>query len=45
MSRAYYRGMELVVYGFDGIMADCFIKELERRQRLLIIDIELEAIV
>lgn len=40
MSKALYRGMELTIYGFDGIFADCYIKELERRQRILISDIE-----
>lgn len=41
MSKAFFRGMELTVYGFDGIYADCYIKELEQRQRILICDIEL----
>lgn len=40
MSKAYFRGMELVIYGFDGIYADCYLKELEHRQRILISDIE-----
>ena len=40
--KAYYRGMELIVYGYNGIYADCYIKEIDRRQEILMHDIELE---
>lgn len=40
MSKALYRGMSLVIYGFNGIFADCYIKEIDRRQNILISDIE-----
>ena len=40
--KAYYRGMELTVYGFNGIYADCYIKEIDHRQEILMHDIELE---
>ena len=40
MSKAMYRGMSLVIYGFNGIFADCYIKEIDRRQNILISDIE-----
>ena len=40
--KAYYRGMVLVVYGYNGIYADCYIKEINRRQQILMHDIELE---
>ena len=42
MIKAYYRGMELTVYGYNGIYADCYIKEIDRRQEILMHDIELE---
>lgn len=32
--------MELVVYGYNGMFADCYIKELDHRQPILISDIE-----
>lgn len=38
--KATYRGMELIVYGFNGLYADCYIKELDRRHNILISDIE-----
>lgn len=37
---AKYRGMELIIYGFSGLYADCYIKELDRRHYILISDIE-----
>lgn len=40
MTKATYRGMELIIYGFKGFYADCYIKELEHRQEILISDIE-----
>ena len=42
MIKAYYRGMELTVYGYNGIYADCYIKEIDRRQEILMYDLELE---
>ena len=43
MSKAFYRGMELIIYGYNGIYADCYIKELDHRQEILMSDIELRA--
>ena len=40
MTKALYRGMELTIYGYNGIFADCYIKEIDRRQDILISDIE-----
>lgn len=37
---ATYRGMELIIYNFEGLYADCYIKELDRRHKILISDIE-----
>lgn len=39
-TKALYRGMELIIYGYNGLYADCYIKERERRQDILISDIE-----
>lgn len=39
-TKALYRGMELVIYGYKGLYADSYIKELDRRQDILISDIE-----
>lgn len=39
-TKALYRGMELTIYGYKGFYADCYIKELDRRQDILISDIE-----
>lgn len=39
-TKALYRGLELIIYGFNGIYADCYIKELDHRQEILISDIE-----
>lgn len=41
--KAYYRGSELIIYGFSGIYADCYIKEYDRRQDILLCDIEVGA--
>ena len=43
MNKALFRGMELIIYGFNGIYADCYIKELDHRQDILMSDIELVA--
>lgn len=43
MNKAFFRGMELTIYGFNGIYADCYIKELDHRQDILMSDIELVA--
>ena len=40
MTKALYKGMELIIYGYNGIFADCYIKEINRRQDILISDIE-----
>ena len=37
---ATYRGMKLIIYSFEGLYADCYIKELDRRHKILISDIE-----
>lgn len=37
---ATYRGMKLIVYGFEGLYADCYIEEVGRRHKILISDIE-----
>lgn len=42
MSKATFKGMDLIIYGFDGIFADCFIKELSLLQKILMCDIEVE---
>ena len=39
-AKALYRGMELVIYGYNELYADCYIKEIDRRQNLLLADIE-----
>lgn len=39
-TKATYRGMKLIVYGFDGLYADCYIEEVGRRHKILISDIE-----
>lgn len=38
--KATYRGMKLIVYGFEGLYADCYIEEVGRRHKILISDIE-----
>ena len=40
MTKALYRDMELTIYGYSGIYADCYIKEIDRRLDILITDIE-----
>ena len=37
---ATYRGMKLIIYGFEGLYADCYIEEVGRRHKILISDIE-----
>ena len=41
MIKALYRGMELKIYGYHGIYADCYIKEIDHRQDILMSDIEI----
>ena len=39
-SKAFYRGIELNVYGFCGLYADVFIPEYGYRTKILLSDIE-----
>ena len=39
-TKALYRGLELTIYGFLGLYADCFIPEYGYRTKILLSDIE-----
>ena len=41
---ATYRGMKLIIYGFEGLYADCYIEEVGRRHKILISDIEVRGL-